>query len=644
MKYYIGCKGWRNQTWSREFYPATLHSNDYLSYYSKVFDFAEVDLNRRRGSSSSFYNGSKLPDKLLFKKWAENTPRNFRFAIKLPEQIVQDTRKMSDFLEELTPLEEKVLAVVIESFTTLGNNGREWLDDILRTCTYHGFSVAFEFNHSSWFQDLTYNLLNKHKAAVVWSEFSSRYSYPVVTANFLYLRINGSNNEEKWISKVKEKVSEWNNEVGRSKNNQEEEQGLDAAIIVVNNPSRANSVLRLLDLPEKEYGHSQWIGKVIMHVDLNSFFPSCEELRDPTLKGKPHAVIMTDETKDRITRGAVASCSYEARKYGVRSAMSLFSAKQLCPQLILNPVDKSYYQQVSEKVMRLLEEYADVLEQTSIDEAYLDCTKKIAGEDSTSISIEEYAAKIKVAIKKQCSLLSSIGVASTKSAAKIASDFKKPDGLTIIYADKLQTFFDNLEVDRIAGIGTKTRQVLKEEMRIQTIGQLAKCDVQVLMDRFGKKNGLWMWQVANGKDNDVVSPREDNISISTEETLDRATSDKVKILQYLNGLVDEVYGRVKRDGYEFRTVGVKLVRSDFSIETREVSFSNMRNDRESIASVLEGLVDRFSFDDNNNNNNSDNNSNNSKVSFRKVGIKVSNLVRLERKKNHSQQKTLLDYI
>jgi DNA polymerase IV (archaeal DinB-like DNA polymerase) len=445
---------------------------------------------------------------------------------------------------------------------------------------------------------------------------------------------------------AKEKVSEWNNEVGRSKNNQEEEQGLDAAIIVVNNPSRANSVLRLLDLPEKEYGHSQWIGKVIMHVDLNSFFPSCEELRDPTLKGKPHAVIMTDETKDRITRGAVASCSYEARKYGVRSAMSLFSAKQLCPQLILNPVDKSYYQQVSEKVMRLLEEYADVLEQTSIDEAYLDCTKKIAGEDSTSISIEEYAAKIKDTIKKQCSLLSSIGVASTKSAAKIASDFKKPDGLTIIYADKLQTFFDNLEVDRIAGIGTKTRQVLKEEMRIQTIGQLAKCDVQVLMDRFGKKNGLWMWQVANGKDNDVVSPREDNISISTEETLDRATSDKVKILQYLNGLVDEVYGRVKRDGYEFRTVGVKLVRSDFSIETREVSFSNMRNDRESIASVLEGLVDRFSFDNysNNNNNNGDNNSNNSKVSFRKVGIKVSNLVRLERKKNHSQQKTLLDYI
>ena len=168
-------------------------------------------------------------------------------------------------------------------------------------------------------------------------------------------------------------------------------------------------------------------------------------------------------------------------------------------------------------------------------------------------------------------------------------------------------------------------------MSIQTIGQLAKCDVQKLMYRFGKKVGLWMWQVANGRDNDSVAPRED----STEETLDRATSDKKKIIQHLNGLVDEVYLRVRRHGYEFRTVGVKLVRSDFSIETREISFSNSRNDRESIASVLQGLVDRFSFNNNTNNNTT--------ITFRKVGIKVSNLIRMEKKKP-AQQKTLLDYL
>src|SRR5919199_6624539 len=150
-----------------------------------------------------------------------------------------------------------------------------------------------------------------------------------------------------------------------------------------------------------------------------------------------------------------------------------------------------------------------------------------------------------------------------------------------------------------------------------------------MMDRFGKKNVLWMWQVANGRDSDIVY----NISIqymSTEQTLDRSTNDKIKILQYLNMLVDEVYERVTTHGYMFRTIGVKLVRSDFSIETREISFSNLRNDRESIASVLEQLVNRFSFDDDDNAN----------PATRKDGIKISNLVRLEKKKNPYQQKTL----
>jgi DNA polymerase IV (archaeal DinB-like DNA polymerase) len=640
LKYYIGCIGWRNQKWSGEFYPLTLDPKDYLAYYSKVFDLVELDLSCRAGRNS--YNNNKLYDRLLFKKWATNTPHNFRFTVKLPMHIIEDIYKVGDFLEELAPLEEKVLAVVIEppqpTKLTLGNGGREWLDDILHTCTYHGYSVALEFNHPSWFQDLTYNLLNKHKAAMVWSDFSRRYSYAVVTAGFLYLRID--DNEEKWIEKAKGKVSEWNTSSSNSSSggmNREGEEGIGFAIVVGSNPAKVNQILKLLGLPEKTYGHSQWIGKIIMHVDLNSFFPSCEELRDPTLKGKPHAVIMTDDTKDKITRGAVASCSYEARKYGVRSSMSLFTAKQLCPQLILNPVDKSYYQQVSGKVMNLIEEYADVLEQASIDEAYLDCTKKITIADS-AVSVEKYAATIKDAIRQQCEgLLSSIGVATTKSAAKIASDFKKPDGLTVIYPDQLQKFYENLEVDRIAGIGTKTRQALKDEMGIQTIGQLAKYDVQKLKDRFGKKNGLWMWRVANGKDNDdFVAPREDNISISTEQTLDRATCDRAKVLQHLNELVDEVYDRVGKHGYEFRTVGVKLVRSDFSIETREMSFSNSRSDRDSIASVLQGLVDRFSLFNNNNNNTVT-------ITYRKVGIKISNLDRIERKKKFAQQRTLLDY-
>jgi nucleotidyltransferase/DNA polymerase involved in DNA repair len=139
-----------------------------------------------------------------------------------------------------------------------------------------------------------------------------------------------------------------------------------------------------------------------------------------------------------------------------------------------------------------------------------------------------------------------------------------------------------------------------------------------------------MWQVANGRDNDPVMLRKDNISISTEKTLDSATTDRTEILKYLYELVDEIYGRAKKQGYEFKTVGVKLVRSDFSsIETRETSFSNSRDDRESISSVLEGLLDRFLFTEDS-------------LPVRKVGIKISSLLRVERKKL-VRQNTLADY-
>jgi nucleotidyltransferase/DNA polymerase involved in DNA repair len=132
----------------------------------------------------------------------------------------------------------------------------------------------------------------------------------------------------------------------------------------------------------------RWIGKIIFHIDLNSFYPSCEELRDPILKGKAHAVIMTDKQNAKITKGVVASCSYEDKKTGVKSAMPLSKAIKLCPNLILKSVDLKYYKQISGKLMNILEIYSDILEQASIDEAYLDCTNKIA---SSNITIGQYA-------------------------------------------------------------------------------------------------------------------------------------------------------------------------------------------------------------------------------------------------------------
>jgi DNA polymerase IV (archaeal DinB-like DNA polymerase) len=318
--------------------------------------------------------------------------------------------------------------------------------------------------------------------------------------------------------------------------------------------------------------------------------------------------------------------------------MSLSKVKELHPDLILNPVDIPYYREVSDKVMRVLEDYADTLEQSSIDEAYLDCTLKI--NSNPSITIEDYALQIKKSIKEQCGLLTSIGIANTKSVAKIASDFKKPDGLTVVSPDNLSNFLHSLSVDAISGIGTKTRHILREEFGIDTIGHLASEDVQRLIERFGKRHGLWMWQVANGRDMEAVIPREDNISISSEQTLYPFTMDIENLLKYLNELVEEVYSRASRKGYQFRTVGIKIVKSDFSIETRELSYSSYQNKKESITAVIESLLEKFPFLYGKEKNGS---KDASALTVRKVGIKLSNLVHIA-KIRPPEQKTMLEYM
>jgi DNA polymerase IV (DinB-like DNA polymerase) len=694
LKYYVGCSGWTYSSWT-EFYPRTLNLDDYLAYYSRVFSFVEIDLDKfdqqqskihkpqrqqqqqekrtdghgnslddlkNSSNNNSSYNNQEnsadnvinydsppvvLPDRKIIKKWSEVTPSDFRFSLKLPIAITNKIDMVGNFLEELAPLEEKILSIRIHQSILTLKEGRQWLEEILGICTYHGYSAAVEFDHYSWYQDLTYHILKKHNAALIWSDIEGHtrhYYYPAETADFVYLRIN--KNERKWVQKIKEEEKRQSKEVAeqetkheiRNKQNYYGEAGLEFAIIVVDTPPEVNKILNLLSLPQRKYGHNQWIGRIILCVDLNAFFPSCEELRDPSLIGKPHAVIMTDQSRESITKGAVASCSYEARRYGIKSAMSLLKAKELYSDLILNPVDIPYYREISDKVMRILEEYADSLEQSSIDEAYLDCTLKI--NSNPSVTIEDYALQIKKSINEQCRLLTSIGVANTKSVAKIASDFKKPDGLTIVSPDRLSEFLQNMSVDAISGIGTKTRRILREEFGIETIGHLASQDVQRLIERFGKRHGLWMWQVANGRDNEAVIPREDNISISSEQTLYPFTRDKEKLLKYLSELVEEVYRRASRKGYEFRTVGIKIVKSDFSIETRETSYSGYQNRQESIATVIESLLDKFSFL----------NSKDSTVpidanglTVRKVGIKLSNLARIA-KIRPPEQKTLLEYM
>jgi DNA polymerase IV (DinB-like DNA polymerase) len=346
--------------------------------------------------------------------------------------------------------------------------------------------------------------------------------------------------------------------------------------------------------------------------------------------------------------------------------------------------------------MRLLEEYADVLEQTSIDEAFIDCTKKLEAlrhkklshhdidqstESSFKVpvdrikasivsphllsntpsakpsqlisargyksSVEDYALKIKSSIREQCNgLVCSIGVASNKSIAKIASDFQKPDGLTIVYPQNTMTFLSKLKVDQVSGIGVKTAKTLKD-MDINTIGELSQTDVQKLLEKFGKRQGLWMWQIANGRENDPVIPKGDNISLSTEETLLEPINDRDEILKILlHNLTVDIYKRLERKGYEFKTVGIKLVRTNFSIETREFTFPSYQRTRDSISSVMELLLDRFDFENEYEYVSTNNNSTMKKIYpsyIRKLGIKVSNLSRIDIASKRAQ-KSILDFI
>jgi DNA polymerase IV (DinB-like DNA polymerase) len=226
-------------------------------------------------------------------------------------------------------------------------------------------------------------------------------------------------------------------------------------------------------------------------------------------------------------------------------------------------------------------------------------------------------------------LICSIGVTSTKASAKIAADYKKPDGLTVVYPYNLKKFLAPLDVSSVAGIGPKTKAKLRKH-GIETIGQLATTDMQKLIEEFGA-NGKWMWHVANGTDNELVIARGDHISISTESTLSRHTRDKNKIRQVIQELIDEIYWRVQKHDYLFRTVGMKLVRADFTIETREISFQEYSAAKESIFSEIDTLLDRFTYSDD-------------QPPVRKVGLRLSNLIRSsDLQKVKANQKKIPDY-
>jgi len=289
---------------------------------------------------------------------------------------------------------------------------------------------------------------------------------------------------------------------------------------------------------------------------MDAFFAAIEVLDDPSLAGKP--VIVGGTTK----RGVVSTANYEARRFGVHSAMPVFMAKRKCPHGTFLPVRKERYAEISRKILDILQDFTPSIEQVSIDEAYLDIT----GTEELFGSSEQIVRRIKDRIRKETGLTCSIGVAPNKVLAKIGSDMNKPDGLTIILANDVEEFLSRLPVEKIPGVGKRSLDRLQRH-GIKMVGDLGRFSEERLLKEFGKF-GHRLYEIAKGADASSVVVYAEAISISSEETLPSDTGDLSVLRKQVMSHADKVAQRLRKEGLKGATITIKIKFSDFSAITK----------------------------------------------------------------------------
>jgi DNA polymerase IV len=293
----------------------------------------------------------------------------------------------------------------------------------------------------------------------------------------------------------------------------------------------------------------------IVHVDMDAFYASVEQRDDPKLRGKPVVVAW------RGNRSVVCAASYEARRFGVRSAMPAVTAEHLCPDAIFIPPDFVRYRAVSRAAREIFQRHTDLIEPLSLDEAYLDVT-----ENKTNLPTATRVAKaIRQAISEELNLTASAGVAPNKFLAKIASDWRKPDGLFVIQPEDLPTFLPPLPVARIPGVGKVTETRLKQ-LGILTVGDLQAVELSALHAQFGRY-GTRLYELARGIDENPVVPNRPTKSISAEDTFERDIPLQ-ETEELIRRLAEKVWTASRKDGRVARTVVLKLKTSEFNILTR----------------------------------------------------------------------------
>lgn len=350
----------------------------------------------------------------------------------------------------------------------------------------------------------------------------------------------------------------------------------------------------------------------IIHIDMDAFFASIEQLDNPELRGKPVAVGGSGE------RSVVAAASYEARKFGVRSAMPSLTARRLCPGLIFVRRRLERYNELSEQIFRIYSEYTDLVEPLSIDEAFLDVSRDRKNIGSATIIAQE----IKKEIREKTGLTASAGVSFNKFLAKMASDIKKPDGLYLITPQEAGKFIERLPVEKFFGIGKVTAEKM-HKLGIHNGADLKKPDLPFLVRNFGKA-GKFYYDIARGIDERPVLAESERKSIGTEITYEKDLTTQFGIITELYKVEKELMQRIENAGKTGRTVTLKIKFSDFRQITRAKTFPYYIRDFNSLHRAVTGIRKSLSLDN---------------VRIRLLGVTVSNL---EPDSSEEQQLLLFD--
>ncbi|KQS26825.1 DNA polymerase IV [Dyadobacter sp. Leaf189] len=324
----------------------------------------------------------------------------------------------------------------------------------------------------------------------------------------------------------------------------------------------------------------------IIHIDMDAFYASVEQRDFPEYRGKPLAV-----GGSPTGRGVVATASYEARKFGVRSAMPSRQAIQLCPQIIFVSPRFEVYKAASRKIREIFSRYTDLIEPLSLDEAYLDVT-----EDKLQIgSAMEIAKRIKQEIKEELQLTASAGVSVNKFVAKIASDLNKPDGLTFIGPSKIESFMHTLPVEKFHGVGKVTADKMKA-MGLFTGGDLKALTEEELTRRFGK-SGQFFYKIVRGIDEREVQTHRETKSLGAEDTFTYDLTTPEEMYKELDRIGETVVNRLKKNQLQGRTVTLKIKFSDFTQITRNQSFTKPISDFDSIVETARALLDKVDMNE-----------------------------------------------